>query len=218
MSNIFLGSRINLISVGQLDSTGYAAEFGNGSWKIVKGATVVARGTKSGTLYTTAGCINMAAVAEGASGACLWHNRLGHMSAKGMKILVAKGALEGLMSVDMGLCESCVMCKQKRVSFTKTPREPKEVRLEMVYTDVWGPSPVSSIGVSRFYNTFIDDFSRKVWVYFLKHKLDVFETFKKWKAEIENQTGLKVKCLRSDNRGEYDKSDSRHSVQLRESD
>ena len=52
----------NLISVGQLDSTGYAAEFGKGSWKIVKGAMVVARGTKSGTLYTTAGCINMAVV------------------------------------------------------------------------------------------------------------------------------------------------------------
>ena len=60
----------------------------------------------------------MADVAEGAFGSCLWHNRLGHMSTKGMKMLVAKGALEGLKSV--GLCESCVMGKQKRVSFTKT--------------------------------------------------------------------------------------------------
>ena len=33
----------------------------------------------------------------------------------------------------------------------------------------------------------------------------MFETFKKWKAEVENQTGLKVKCLRSNNGGEYDK-------------
>ena len=74
-----------------------------------------------------------------------------------MKMLVAKGALEGLKSVDMGLCESCVMGKQKRVSFTKTPREPKRVWLEMVHTDVWGPSPVSSLGGSRFYVTFIDD-------------------------------------------------------------
>ena len=95
---------------------------------------VVARGTKSGTLYTTAGCINMAVVAEGASGSCLWHNRLGHISTKRIKMLVAKGALEGLKSVDMGLC---VMGKQKRVSFTKTPREPKKVWLEMVHTDDW---------------------------------------------------------------------------------
>ena len=79
----------------------------------VKGAMVVACGTKSRTLYTTAGCINMAVVAEGASGLCLWHNRLGHMSAKGMNMLVAKGALEGLKSVDMDLCESCVMANRK---------------------------------------------------------------------------------------------------------
>ena len=39
----------------------------------------------------------------------------------------------------------------------------------------------------------------------MKHKLDVFKTFKKWKAEVENQADLKVKCLRSDNGGEYDK-------------
>ena len=62
-----------------------------------------------------------------------------------------------------------------------------------------GVSPVSSLGGSRFYVTFIDDFSRKVWVYFLKHKSDVFGTFKNWKAEVENQNSLKVKCLRSDN-------------------
>ena len=56
------------------------------------------------------------------------------------------------------------MGKLKRVSFTKTPREPKKVRLEMVHTDVWGLSPLLSLEGFRFYVTFIDDFSRKVWV------------------------------------------------------
>ena len=98
---------------------------------------VVARGTKFETLYTTAECINMTvAAAESASNSSLWHNRLGHMSVKEMKMLTAKEALEGLKSVDMGLCESCVIGKQKRVSFTKAAREPKKVRLEMVHTDV----------------------------------------------------------------------------------
>ena len=85
----------------------------------MKGAMVVACGSKSGTLYTTAGCINMAAIAEGASSSCLWHNRLGHMSTKGMKMLVANGALEGLKSVDMGLCESCVMGKKEKSKLHK---------------------------------------------------------------------------------------------------
>ena len=73
----------------------------------MKGAMVVARGTKYGTFYTNARCINMVVVAEGVFDSCLWHNRLGHMSTKGMKMLVAKRALEGLKSVDMGLCEMC---------------------------------------------------------------------------------------------------------------
>ena len=79
----------------------------------MKGAMVVARGTKSRTLCTTAGYINIDTVAEGASGSCLWHNRLGHMSTKGMKMLVAKGALEGLKSVDMVFARAVLWANRK---------------------------------------------------------------------------------------------------------
>ena len=92
----------------------------------MKGAIVVARGTKSGTLYTTAGCMNMVDVAESASNSSLWHNWLGHMSVKGMKM--PEGVLERLKSVDMSPCENCVVSKQKRVSFTKTVREEEKYR------------------------------------------------------------------------------------------
>ena len=51
--------------------------------------------------------------------------------------------------------------------------------------------------------TFIDDATRKIWIYFLRHKFDVFQTFKKWKCLVENETGKKLNCLRSDNGGEY---------------
>jgi transposase InsO family protein len=51
--------------------------------------------------------------------------------------------------------------------------------------------------------TFIDDFSRKVWVYFLKHKNDALTAFKQWKALVENQTRRKIKKLRTDNRLEF---------------
>jgi len=50
--------------------------------------------------------------------------------------------------------------------------------------------------------TFIDDSTRKVWVYFMKNKSNVFDTFKWWKPMVENETNIKVRCLRSDNRGE----------------
>jgi hypothetical protein len=101
------------------------------------------------------------------------------MSQKGMKILQSKGKLPELKNVDLDICESCVLGKQKKLSFLKVGRTLRPRKLELVHTDLWGPSPVASLGGSRYYVTFIDDFSRKVWVYFLKNKSNVFETFKK---------------------------------------
>ena len=82
------------------------------------------------------------------------------------------------------------------MSFLKTGRTSKAEKLELVHIDLWGLSLVASLGGSRYYITFIEDSSRKIWVYFLKNKSDVFETFKKWKAMVETKTDLKVKCLR----------------------
>ena len=68
-----------------------------------------------------------------------------------MMMMPANGDLEGLKYIDMGVSESCLMEKYKRVSFTKATREPKKVRLEMVHIDVCGPSPVSSFLVPKFH-------------------------------------------------------------------
>ena len=51
--------------------------------------------------------------------------------------------------------------------------------------------------------TFIDDFSRKVWIYFLKEKSEAFQAFKDFKAEVENFTDLRIKTLRTNRGGEY---------------
>jgi hypothetical protein len=72
-----------------------------------------------------------------------------------------------------------------------------------VHTDVWGPTQASSLAGSRYYVTFIDDATRKTWVYCIRQKYDVFDTFKKWKALVENETRKRLMCLRSDNGGEY---------------
>ena len=49
----------------------------------------------------------------------------------------------------------------------------------------------------------IDDYSRKTWIYFLKAKLEVFELFREFKILVENQTGRKIRVLKTDNGGEY---------------
>jgi transposase InsO family protein len=55
--------------------------------------------------------------------------------------------------------------------------------------------------------TFIDDFSRKTWIFFMKTKDEVFSQFQEFRAQVENQTGKKIKVLRSDNGGEYTSND-----------
>ncbi|GAA0175765.1 hypothetical protein LIER_28878 [Lithospermum erythrorhizon] len=134
----------------------------------------------------------------------MWHQRLGHMSEKGIKIMHSNGKLLGLQSVEIDMCEECILGKQKRVSFQTTGRTPKKERLELIHSDVWGPATTSSIGGKYYFVTFIDDHSRKVFVYFIKHKYEVFEFFKRWKAMVENETGLEIKKFRTDNGGEYE--------------
>ena len=56
---------------------------------------------------------------------------------------------------------------------------------------------------NRYFILFIDDFSRMTWVYFLKEKSEVFGVFKKFKALAENQSGKRIKVLRSDRGKEY---------------
>jgi hypothetical protein len=63
--------------------------------------------------------------------------------------------------------------------------------------------PAKYLGGSSYYVIFIDDYSRKTWLYLLKTKDEVFNKFQEFKAEIENLTNKKIKMLRTDNGGEY---------------
>jgi transposase InsO family protein len=75
--------------------------------------------------------------------------------------------------------------------------------LEIVHSDVCGPMRTTSSGGARYFVTYIDDFSRKVWVYLLKSKGECLEKFKEFKALVETQSEHKIKVFRSDNGGEY---------------
>ena len=94
------------------------------------------------------------------------------------------------------------MGKQRRIQFSSSSVH-SVAPLRIVHTDVWGPSLVLARNGVRYFLTLIDDFSRKVWVYFLKKKSEVFSRFKVWKAEVEKEQGRSVKCLRSNNGDEF---------------
>ncbi|GJU97516.1 retrovirus-related pol polyprotein from transposon TNT 1-94 [Tanacetum coccineum] len=74
--------------------------------------------------------------------------------------------------------------------------------LELVHSDVW-QAPILSLGGAKYFVSFIDDYSRRCWVYPIKKKSNVFEVFKVCKARVELDSRRKIKCLRTDNGGEY---------------
>jgi hypothetical protein len=73
----------------------------------------------------------------------------------------------------------------------------------LIHSDVCGPMSVESVSGFKYFVLFIDDYSRKTWIYFLKAKDEVFDKFQEFRALVENQTGRKIRVLRSDNGGEY---------------
>jgi hypothetical protein len=103
------------------------------------------------------------------------------------------------------VCKGCALGKYVRAPFPKSDHRSKSI-LDLIHTDICGPMSSLSIGGKfRYYISFIDDFSRKTWIYFLTGKTseEVLKRFQEFKAFVENQTGKRIKVLRSDNGGEY---------------
>ena len=113
----------------------------------------------------------MAAIAKEEPSPYLWHKRLGYMSEKDLKNLVGKNLLPSLKSYDLDLYEHCIYGRHCRVSFMRGVHERKKNLLELVHSDVFGPVNVKSLGGASYFVTFIDEASRKVWVYPMKGKL-----------------------------------------------
>ncbi|KAH9734072.1 Integrase catalytic domain-containing protein [Citrus sinensis] len=200
------GLKKNLLSLGQMDSHGYKTHVENGIMKIVKGALVLMKAEKIGanlfmlkgeTLQEADACV----VSNGEESTMMWHLKLGHMSEQGLKILSERKLLPGLKSVSLPFCEHCVTSKQHRLKFSRSIARSKCI-LDLIHSDVW-ESPDISMGGAKYMVTFIDDYSRRCWVYPIKKKSDVFPVFKEYKARVELESGKKIKCLKTDNSGEY---------------
>jgi transposase InsO family protein len=100
------------------------------------------------------------------------------------------------------------LCSWKNVkgSFSSSDNRYKGI-LDSIHTYVCGPMIVSSLNEYLYYVFFIDDHSRKTWIYFLNTKDGVLVRFQEFKAQGENLTGRRIKVLRSYNGGEYTSMD-----------
>ncbi|GJY22735.1 retrovirus-related pol polyprotein from transposon TNT 1-94 [Tanacetum coccineum] len=174
------GLKKNSLSPGQLDDLGCKVEIQNKIMKIIKGALVLMKREKvAANLYHLKGEIIKEAEASVASYSLshrVAHQKLGHMSKQGMKILVERKLLSGLVKISLPFCEHYVINKQHRLKF-KTSNSRSVYVLELVHSDVW-QAPVQSLGGAKYFVSFIDDYSTRCWVYPIKKKSDVFEVFK----------------------------------------
>ena len=108
------------------------------------------------------------------------------MRKKGLEVMLKRDQLLGLQLENLEFCEHCLYKKQKRVGFLKDGHNLKEKPLELVHSDVFGLGELSSLGGAKFFVTFLDDCTRKVWIYMMANKSKVFSKFKVFKALVEN--------------------------------
>jgi hypothetical protein len=201
------GLKKNLLSILALDNKGFRVYFIDGEvlmWP--KGKNIedeIVIGTEEGGLYKLKGHSD-AALNHSIESPCeLWHRILDHIKYKALPYVSKVVTSLPKFNVDHeGVCKGYAQGKNIKNPFPKSDSKAEGI-LELIHSYVCVPMPSTSLSGYVYYVSFIDDYYRKTWVYFLKSKYEVFEKFKEFKALIENLSERKIKILRSDNGGEY---------------
>ena len=118
----------------------------------------------------------------------IWHRRLAHVHYRALPL--ASKVVEDLPKIQAkhdGVCKGCAKGKNTKKTFPSSKSKEKGI-LEIIHSDVCGPMSSSSLSGYVYYASFIDDFYRNTWIYFMKNKDEVFNKFKEFKALIENHT------------------------------
>ena len=134
------------------------------------------------------------------------HKRVGHLGKVGMERLDREGldkGLEGGQAREMEMCEGCELSRPQPHHHRLVDLSHRSTRpLELVYADLAGPIRVQSWGGSKFMFVPVR-LRQKSWVMLLKNKAEAGDRLKEWKALVENERGLKLGRLRTDNGGEF---------------
>jgi len=133
----------------------------------------------------------------------LWSQSLAHLHYDALKKLnKLVSIIPNFQSHHDGVCPGCESGKKTRGPLPSSKNKTNEI-LNLIHSDVCGLMPIYSVGGHPYYITFINDFSRKTWIYYLKNKDEAYQTFKEFKALIKNQSRKRIKAFRSNNGGEY---------------
>ncbi|PNF37230.1 Retrovirus-related Pol polyprotein from transposon TNT 1-94 [Cryptotermes secundus] len=205
-------ARTNLLSVSKLVDKGHVVVFEESGCRIYSKHNMSIKGNVLGTASKVGNLFKMdveemervnLAKTDKDENYQLWHKRLGHINPTSMKI-AKNGVCEGICFNDTvpDTCISCIKGKFAKKPFRARKSKAKGL-LDVIHSDLCGPMEVESWNGAKYILTFTDEFSRKVFVYFIKSKSEVFTVFCNFKALVENQVGKTIKALRTDNGGEY---------------
>lgn len=196
----------NLLSVSQIIRSGGQVRFDKTGCVIMNnGNQIVATASIINNMYR----LNM----PGGGYACmsdveendifLWHQRMGHLNFNSLKKMSDNTDHVTFSAKSENLtCVTCKEGKQTRLPFRSEGNKAKGL-LQLVHSDICGPMETQTPGGAKYFITFLDDFSKKIYVYFLRNKSDALEKFKEFRNEVENQLNTHIKILRTDNGLEY---------------
>jgi len=131
-----------------------------------------------------------------------WHSRLGHPALQVVCRLLSSFQLPFKRDLAPSSCSACLSSKSHSLPFSSSQIH-SDVPLALIYSDVWGPSPICSSSGFKYYVSFLDDYSSYSWLFPITCKSDVCAIFNQFQIYVEQFFSYKIKCVQFDWGGEY---------------
>jgi histone deacetylase 1/2 len=131
-----------------------------------------------------------------------WHRRLGHAASQVVQRVLSSNKLLVYKIKSHFVCLDCQLAKSHALPFTNSTYVLKSP-LDLIFTNVWGPASVASTTGARYYVSFLDNYSKFLWLVPIKFKSDVERVFLQFQCYVEKQFSSKIKAIQSDWGGEY---------------
>jgi Reverse transcriptase (RNA-dependent DNA polymerase)/Pol polyprotein, beta-barrel domain/gag-polypeptide of LTR copia-type/Integrase core domain/GAG-pre-integrase domain len=211
---------MSLVSVNKLDRAGLSVQFKHQACHIKRDGTTVMKASHKRGLYH----LNVIPTAhpEHANLSIdinVLHRRMGHAGTGKLKRMVHQGQLRDIETItgNFEFCEPCALGKTRKLPFKPSMHKNARRPLQIIHSDVGGPVTPASQSGHRYWITFICEYSRFPWVYFMTRKAEAQTVYNQWKKDVQTFFNEEISqvhfsrnfvdFLRTDGGGEYCSND-----------
>jgi transposase InsO family protein len=198
----------NLLSVSQMCDQGHKFTFNPQKCEIIREGSRKLVGTTTRTsnnIYVLSEIGNEKCCLGKQDESWLWHKIMGHMHFDNLVKVSKRETVREIPQITKPtniLCKHCQQGKKTKTRF-KSNEYSTTRPLKIVHTDLVGPTTTKGLKYERYFMLSVDDYTRMTAIFFLKNKSEDFEHFNIYKEMVENEMDSRIKCLRSDNGGEF---------------